>query len=81
MDNEIILTDDSGQEVVMEIVLTFDNEKTGRKFVLVTSKDPEDEDVIPFVYDEDGNIEPVTDENEFNDCREVLEAFLEEVDG
>ena len=81
MDNRIILTDETGQETEMEIVLTFEDEEHNRKYVLV--KDPSDEadDVFAFSYDEDGNLEPVTDPEAFEMCEEVLGAFEEETNG
>ena len=76
--NTMIITDDSGQEREVEIILTFEDESTGKTFVLFS--DPQDEEghVYAYRYDEDGNMNEVTDENEWEMCQEVLGAFAQE---
>ncbi|MBO7703925.1 MAG: DUF1292 domain-containing protein [Solobacterium sp.] len=81
MDNRIVLTDENGQETEMEIVLTIDNEETGRRFVLIKGTDPEDEDVYPFAYDDNGNLDALSDPEEIEMCSEVLLAFEKENHG
>ena len=81
MDNRMILTDETGQEREMEIVLTFEDEEHGRKFVLVKDPSEDADDVFAFAYDDDGNLEPVTDPDEYDMCEEVLGAFEEEHHG
>ncbi|MEE3486611.1 MAG: RHS repeat domain-containing protein [Bulleidia sp.] len=79
--NRLILTDDSGQEHEMEIVLTFDNEDETRHFVLFTDPEDEEGNVYAYSYDEDGNMDEVTDPQELEMCEEVLGAFQKEDDG
>ena len=55
MDNRLILTDENGQETEMEIVLTFDDEEHGRKYVLVKYPSKDEDDVFAFAYDDEGN--------------------------
>ena len=81
MDNRLILTDETGQETEMEIVLTFDDEEHGRKYVLVKYPSKDEDDVFAFAYDDEGNLEPVEDPEEFEMCQEVLGAFEEENNG
>lgn len=68
------LTDEEGNDFEVEIVLTFDSPE-GKHFVLF--KDPADpeENVYPYSYDEDGNMDVVSDEKELEMCEEVLGAF------
>lgn len=73
--NTLILTTDDGQEVEMEIVLTFDNEETGRHYVLITDPQDPEGDVFAYTYDEDGNLDAVSDASEYEMCAEVLSAF------
>lgn len=75
--NRMMITDENGQEREVEIVLTFDDEK-GQSFVLF--KDPQDaeDNVFAYRYDDEGNMNEVTDENEWNMCQEVLGAFMDE---
>ena len=81
MDNRLILTDENGQETEMEIVLTFDDEEHDRKYVLVKYPSKDEDDVFAFAYDDEGNLEPVEDPEEFEMCQEVLGAFEEENNG
>ena len=80
IDNRITLSDENGQEVEMEILLTFDDEEKGTHYVLISSPDPDDDTVIAYRYDEDGNLEPVDDTDEFEMCDEVLGAYLRGVE-
>lgn len=77
--NKIILEDDFGEEHEMEIVLTFDDEANQKSFVLFTDPNDTEGNVYAYSYDEDGNMDEVTDPEEIEMCEEVLGAFLEEV--
>ncbi|MBQ1439647.1 MAG: DUF1292 domain-containing protein [Solobacterium sp.] len=79
IDNRITLSDENGKEVEMEILLTFDDEEKGIHYVLIHSSDPNDDTVLPYRYDEDGNLEPVDDPEGFEMCNEVLGAYLGEL--
>ena len=46
--NTMIITDDSGQEREVEIILTFEDESTGKTFVLFS--DPQDEEGNVYAY-------------------------------
>ena len=76
--NKIILTDELGNEHEMEIVLTFDDDSSGRSFVLFTDPNDEEGNVYAYTYDEDGNMDEVTDEDDISMCEEVLAAFQDE---
>lgn len=78
--NTMIITDDSGQEREVEIILTFEDESTGKTFVLFSDPQDEEGNVYAYRYDEDGNMNEVTDENEWEMCQEVLGAFAQEDD-
>ena len=82
--NRMIIMDDSGQEREVEILFTFDDEKNGKSYVLFTDPQDPDGNVFAYTYDEDGKMEEVTDEKEFEMCQEVLGAFQddeEEING
>lgn len=76
--NTMIITDESGQEREVEILLTFEDESTGRSFVLFTDPQDEEGNVYAYRYDEDGNLNEVTEESEWEMCQEVLGAFSDE---
>lgn len=73
-DKQIIIVDDSGKEVVMNIYFTFEaNEKN---YVVVYSEDDEDT-LYPFTYDEDGGLFPIESDEELEMIDEVLAAYEE----
>ncbi len=76
--NTMIITDESGQEREVEILLTFEDESTGHSFVLFTDPQDEEGNVYAYRYDEDGNMNEVTEESEWEMCQEVLGAFSNE---
>ena len=76
--NTMIITDESGQEREVEILLTFEDESTGHSFVLFTDPQDEEGNVYAYRYDEDGNMTEVTEESEWEMCQEVLGAFSNE---
>ena len=80
-DNRMMITDDNGNEIEVEIILTFEDEEKGKKYVLFS--DPNDEDsVYAYTYDDDGQMDEVTDPDEWQMCAEVLGAFtMEDEDG
>ncbi|NCB33020.1 MAG: DUF1292 domain-containing protein [Erysipelotrichia bacterium] len=74
--NRMTITDENGNEKVMEIILTFDSDDGSRHFVLF--KDPsenKEESVYAYSFDDDGNLDQVIDEEELEMCGEVLSAF------
>ena len=76
--NTMIITDESGQEREVEILLTFEDESTGHSCVLFTDPQDEEGNVYAYRYDEDGNLNEVTEESEWEMCQEVLGAFSNE---
>lgn len=75
--NRMTITDESGQEREIEIILTFDDEN-GQSFVLFRDPQDQEENVYAYKYDEDGNMNEVTEEKEWDMCQEVLGAFMDE---
>ncbi len=74
-ENSIFITDDGGREVEMKIYLTFD--ANGKQYVVVYKEGDEDE-LYPFIYDNEGNLYPVEDEEEMEMIDEVVSAYEEE---
>ncbi len=75
--NRMVISDEEGNEYEMEIIFTFEG-KDGKMFVLF--RDPEDTegDVYAYQYDEDGNLDAVTDPEDVEMCAEVLDAYMSE---
>ena len=69
-ENSIYITDENGKEVEMKIYMTFDiNQK---QYVVVYEEGNEDE-LYPFIYDDEGNLYPVEDEEEMDNIPESLD--------
>jgi YD repeat-containing protein len=80
MEDSKVMTiiDENGQEKEVEIILTFEDDKNQKSYVLFTDVNSNDGNVYAYSYDEDGNMNEITDEAEWEMCQEVLGAFLEE---
>jgi uncharacterized protein YrzB (UPF0473 family) len=73
-DNVMTIIDDEGNERNVEILLTFENEETGKQYVLFS--DPDDEDsVYAYTYTDDGELNSIDDED-VEMCEEVIQAYL-----
>ena len=79
MDNKILITREDGSEVELTILLTFENEELGYKYVLYYDENDENGEVLPFRYNEDTHeLSELETEEEWELANEVLETFLDE---
>ncbi|MFC6322950.1 DUF1292 domain-containing protein [Companilactobacillus baiquanensis] len=86
--DEVILSDDQGNEDVYKILFTFDSEDYGKSYVFLYPKNAEDSDEIEvqafsFTPDENGDVDagelnPIEDEEEWDMVQEVLNTFTED---
>lgn len=74
-ENSIFITDENGKEVEMKIYLTFD--ANDKQYVVVYNETNQDE-LYPFVYDNDGNLFAVESQEELDMIDEVVEAYEQE---
>lgn len=74
-EDSIFITDDNGKEVEMKIYLTFD--ANDKKYVVVYSKDNEDE-LYSFIYDDNGNLYQIENDDELKMVDEVIGAYEQE---
>ncbi len=75
--NIMKIVDENGDEIEVEILLTFDDEERNKSYVIFQSLDNEDE-VFAYSYTDDGNLDAIEDEKEYEMCQEVLNAFIDE---
>lgn len=76
-DNQMKIINDNGEEVVVNILFTYNNEERNTSYVLFTF--PEDEEnVMALRYFEDGKLEEIDDPDEFAEVEEVLNAYLDD---
>ena len=77
-DNQIIIQDDEGNEHLVDVLFTYENEERGKKYVFFLNPENEEE-VMVMSYTDEGELEEISDE-EFEEAEEVLGAFEEEND-
>lgn len=77
-ENRLIVVDDNGKEIEMEILFTFEDESRNKKYVLYTNPELEDGEVYASSYDDEGNLFPVEDEKEWEMIEEVFGAYADE---
>ena len=77
-DDEMIITDESGNEKVMKILFTYENEERNKSSVFLSEKDDE-ENVLAFIYnEEDKSLSEIEDDEEYGEVEEVFNAFMED---
>ena len=73
-EKHMVIVNEEGEEIEVEIILTFENPEGTKNFVLIA--DPDDPDTVyPFLYTDEGDLEEVTDPDDFAMCEEVYSAF------
>ena len=79
IEKEIIIIDEDGNELKMEIEFTYTDEATGKEYVFYF--DPQNEDEL-FVagYDENGNLYEIETDEELDKMEKVLDKYYEEMD-
>lgn len=70
--------DQDGNEKEMEIIFTFDNEESGKQYVIFQDPKSEKEEMFASCYDDEGNLTPIETETEWSMVEEVLGAFMDE---
>ena len=74
---ELIVVDGEGKEHKMEILFTYEHEERGTKYVFFF--DPADpENVIAMRYLDDGTLEEIEDDEEYDEIEEVFNAYMED---
>lgn len=76
-DDEIILYNEEGEEHLMKILFTYENEKRNKEYVFVF-EESKPEDIYCMSYTEDNELFEITDEEELKEAEEVLNCFLED---
>lgn len=76
-DNQIIIEDDEGQEHLMEILFTYEHEERNKKYVFFYDPNNEEE-VLVMSYNDEGELFPVDDDEEYEEIEEVFNAFEED---
>ena len=77
-DNEMVVTDSEGKEHLMHILFTYDNEERGCSYVFFYEVGDNKENVIAMRYSEDGELEEIDDDEEYDEVEEVFNAWQDD---
>ena len=81
-ENQLIIREDDGSEVICEIVFTFDSEATGKKYVIFQAIDDESGEVGAASYVEkengEGELQPIETDEEWELIQDALNDFLDQ---
>ena len=74
----MVVTDAEGKEHLMNILFTYDNEERKASYVFFYDSEDPNEDVIVMRYLESGELEPIDDDEEYDEVEEVYNAWVED---
>ncbi|WP_442595124.1 DUF1292 domain-containing protein [Neobacillus sp. D3-1R] len=86
-ENNITVVDEQGNEILCEVLFTFDSDEFGKSYVLYypigDENDEEDIEIhasafIPSEDNQDGELMPIETDEEWDLIEEMLNTFLEE---
>ena len=77
-EKQMVVTDNEGKEHLMEILFTYDNEERGASYVFFYDTEDPNQDVIVMRYLESGELEPIEDDEEYDEVEEVYNAWQED---
>ena len=76
LDDEMIITNENGEEKVMKILFTYESEQREKEYVFLYEKDNE-ENVLVFAVNKDGeSLEEIEDDEEYAEAEEVFNAYM-----
>ena len=75
-DKQMIITLDNGEEVLLNILFTYENEARKKTYVFVYEDEHED-DVMAYFYDENSHsLSEIEDDDEYDEVEEVFNTFM-----
>jgi len=77
-ENQMVVTDAEGKEHLMNILFTYDNEERKASYVFFYDSEDPNEEVIVMRYLESGELEPIEDDEEYDEVEEVFNAWQED---
>ncbi len=76
-EKRMIVLDDQGNEYNMEILFTYEHEERKKKYVFFYDEN-NPEEIYVMSYNDEGELEDVVDEEEYNEMLEVFNAYQED---
>ncbi|MED3823287.1 DUF1292 domain-containing protein [Priestia flexa] len=90
-EGKITIVDESGNEQLCEILFTFDSEEYGKSYVIyypIGADENDDEEIeihasafTPSENGEDGELQPIETEEEWDMVEEMVNTFLDKEEG
>lgn len=77
-DNKLVVVDEKGNEIEMEILFTFDDDARKKKYVIYFNPNDKQENLYASIYDDEGHLYPIEDDEEWDMVEEVIGTFMEE---
>ncbi|PKK95240.1 MAG: hypothetical protein CVV60_02260 [Tenericutes bacterium HGW-Tenericutes-5] len=81
-DDTLIITDELGNELEAMIIMTFESEEFGKSYLVYQLKDDETGEYFAASFNpedgDEGNLNPIETDEEWDLIEEVLESFLED---
>jgi len=77
-EKELIVTDEAGNEHVMKILFTFENEERKSSYVVLCDPKNEDELMVFGYNEETSELREIEDDEEYDECEEVVNCYLED---
>ena len=77
-DNEMVVTNEKGEEHLMHILFTYDNEERNASYVFFYEVGDKEENVMVMKYTEDGELIEIDDDEEYEEVEEVFNAWQED---
>ena len=75
-DKQMIITLDNGEEVLLNILFTYENEARKKTYVFVYEDEHED-DVMAYIYDENTHsLSEIEDDDAYDEVEEVFNTFM-----
>ena len=75
-DDEMIITNEKGEEKVMKILFTYESEQRGTQYVFLYEKDDEDNVLVFRVNEKEESLEEIEDDEEYSEAEEVFNAYM-----
>ena len=77
-ENQMVVTDNEGKEHLMQILFTYDNEERKASYVFFYDTEDPEEEVVVMRYKESGELEPIEDDEEYDEVEEVFNAWQDD---
>ena len=76
LDDEMVITTDSGEEKVMKILFTYESEQRHKQYVFLYEKDDEENVLVFSVNEKDQSLEEIEDDEEYSEAEEDFNAYM-----